>query len=566
MLRTVIGGMLLSTLLLIAPAASADTTAAWDQPNQEQAVVTAQVAATQVLHYQGRLLDPATGQPKTDGAYPMSFRLYTSSSGGAALWSETKSVNVSKGLFTTLLGDSTALELAVFNGQDLWLGVSVGADPEMTPRQRLAHVAYAIYAENANNANLVGGQPAGAFAAAGHSHLGETWTGPNPLILNVAAAGAPFLIYNTGGGGGIFVDAASGNGIDARNNSGYSTIYAENSGPANTVYAQNHSGFASVYVNNTGTGNGIGIDAAGGNAIYANNNNTFATIYAKNAGTGNGIGIDVQNNNAINAHNNGTFAAVYGKNSGAGTGGWFTTYAGGSILIAEEEVTPGAFNIRFNVARSGEVYADGAFHPGGADFAEMLPATTGLEAGDVLVIGPQGTLVRSSTPNAVSVAGVYSTKPGVVGGSNAPDGATAGATASAATVGGNPAANRAPQGAAGGTEVTETSASPASAEPQPSAVAAPKTAQPDPYAAAYAQQGKIPLALVGVVPVKVSAENGPIQPGDLLTTSATPGHAMKATPVDIGGILIYRPGTLIGKALTPLAEGTGVITVLVTLQ
>ena len=40
---------------------------------------------------------------------------------------------------------------------------------------------------------------------------------------------------------------------------------------------------------------------------------------------------------------------------------------------------------------------------------------------------------------------------------------------------------------------------------------------------------EVPLAVVGIVPCKVSAENGPIQVGDLLVTSSTPGHAMRGT-------------------------------------
>jgi len=54
--------------------------------------------------------------------------------------------------------------------------------------------------------------------------------------------------------------------------------------------------------------------------------------------------------------------------------------------------------------------------------------------------------------------------------------------------------------------------------------------------------------------------------GDLLTTSSTPGYAMRASPVTIEGITFYLPGTILGKALEPLEEGTGVILVLVTLQ
>ncbi len=64
-----------------------------------------------------------------------------------------------------------------------------------------------------------------------------------------------------------------------------------------------------------------------------------------------------------------------------------------------------------------------------------------------------------------------------------------------------------------------------------------------------------PLALTGVVPCKVTAHSAPIRPGDLLTTSDVPGHAMKA---------VNPPyGTIIGKALEALASGTGVINVLV---
>ena len=75
-----------------------------------------------------------------------------------------------------------------------------------------------------------------------------------------------------------------------------------------------------------------------------------------------------------------------------------------------------------------------------------------------------------------------------------------------------------------------------------------------------------PLALAGRVPVKVSAENGPIRRGDLLTTAATPGHAMKATPVLINGVPFYTPGTIIGKAMGEIESGVGVIVVLVMPQ
>jgi len=47
----------------------------------------------------------------------------------------------------------------------------------------------------------------------------------------------------------------------------------------------------------------------------------------------------------------------------------------------------------------------------------------------------------------------------------------------------------------------------------------------------------------------------------ILTTSPTKGHVMKTQPVEIGGVEIYRSGTIIGKALEPLESGTGLIEV-----
>ncbi len=73
--------------------------------------------------------------------------------------------------------------------------------------------------------------------------------------------------------------------------------------------------------------------------------------------------------------------------------------------------------------------------------------------------------------------------------------------------------------------------------------------------------GKHPVALTGRVWCHVDADaGGAIQPGDLLTTSDEPGHAMKAVDRQ------RAPGAIIGKAMTPLASGKGLVLVLVSLQ
>jgi hypothetical protein len=66
------------------------------------------------------------------------------------------------------------------------------------------------------------------------------------------------------------------------------------------------------------------------------------------------------------------------------------------------------------------------------------------------------------------------------------------------------------------------------------------------------------LALTGIVRVKVTNEGGPIQPGDLLVTSSTPGHAMRWASPD------PCLCALVGKALEPILRDRGVILVLLT--
>jgi hypothetical protein len=72
------------------------------------------------------------------------------------------------------------------------------------------------------------------------------------------------------------------------------------------------------------------------------------------------------------------------------------------------------------------------------------------------------------------------------------------------------------------------------------------------------KNNEIPVAITGIVPCKVSTENGPIKRGDLLTSSGTPGYAMKATDPKIG--------TVLGKAMEALDSGKAKIEILVILQ
>jgi hypothetical protein len=185
--------------------------------------------------------------------------------------------------------------------------------------------------------------------------------------------------------------------------------------------------------------------------------------------------------------------------SATGIAGEFNNLGGGVILTGYNNT-----NRVFRLDGTGDLWLDGTVHTGGgADFAEMV-AITGDRAlytpGDVLVISPDSdrALVLSSDPYSTTVAGVYSTKPGLLGSQHSQN-----------------------------------------------------ATQPD---------IEIPLAVIGIVPCRAPTENGPIHRGDLLVTSSTPGHVMKAT--DRTRML----GAIVGKALSPLESGTGTVEILVTLQ
>jgi hypothetical protein len=74
------------------------------------------------------------------------------------------------------------------------------------------------------------------------------------------------------------------------------------------------------------------------------------------------------------------------------------------------------------------------------------------------------------------------------------------------------------------------------------------------------QRDRAQIALIGQVCCHVDATFDPIRVGDLLTSSPTPGHAMKA------GDPLKAFGAVIGKALQPLAAGQGLVPILVALQ
>lgn len=98
--------------------------------------------------FEGQLAD-SSGNPVQDGTYDFTFKLYSLSTGGAALWTETQTdIQVTDGLYSVQLGSGTALSASDFDG-DRWLGVTVGTDSEMAPLIPISAVPFALNARQA---------------------------------------------------------------------------------------------------------------------------------------------------------------------------------------------------------------------------------------------------------------------------------------------------------------------------------------------------------------------------------------------------------------------------------
>ncbi len=280
------------------------------------------------------------------------------------------------------------------------------------------------------------------------------------------------------------------------------TFFVENS-----AFADSNNVIALEGLASASTGSVHGVDgitySPQGNGVYGTNN-------ASTGGGGGGVegitssadfGFSYATRGSAVA-STGSAIAFFGESfSPDGTAGYFLNRAAGNIIVGHVGINDD--QSVFRVDGTGRVFANGGFQPNGADFAESM-AVSGdrgsYSVGDLLVIDASADrhLGLAQQPYSTLVAGIYSTKPGMLGSTRKID------------------------------------------EP--------------------AAKNEIPLAVVGIVPCKVTSDNGPIHAGDLLVTSSIAGYAMKGT--DRGKML----GAIVGKALEPLPVGTGMIQVLVTLQ
>ena len=156
---------------------------AWAAPSAAPQVAPASQVNTGLLSYQGYLTD-ASGEPLS-GDVDITFRLYDAPSGGAALWTEAhtnaNAVPVEDGLFNVMLGSLTPISSTVWSSGASYLGVQVGNDAEMAPREVVGNVPTALTVpDGAITMDKLGEQPYyfhGAFATPSEWMADVIWNG-----------------------------------------------------------------------------------------------------------------------------------------------------------------------------------------------------------------------------------------------------------------------------------------------------------------------------------------------------------------------------------------------------
>ncbi len=219
--KSVLVGMLVLGLLL-AVAVGMTQAQAPEFPEGEAGLLEESSTAAAVwgsIPIQGRLTD-AGGSP-LNGTYSIRFALYEVSSGGTALCEDTNSVSVANGLFySEIYGNCGSDDV---NGRQLYLGIKVGADPEMTPRRGIYPVPYALslmpgaFISDTFSANAILDIENWGSTGRGLRSYAMSLTGTNYGVVGASRSpdGYGGYFYNNGGGVGLRGESNTGIAIQA---------------------------------------------------------------------------------------------------------------------------------------------------------------------------------------------------------------------------------------------------------------------------------------------------------------------------------------------------------------
>ena len=165
----------------------------------------------ETINYQGILKD-ASGVVVPNGDYNLTFKLYDVESGGSSIWSETKLISVASGIVNTQLGSVTPIPQATF-GSAAWLGITVAAGTELTPRIALTAVPYSIYSLNVPNGSVTATKIADNEVVKSLNGLTDNVNIAAGSNVVITPAGNTLTISSTGGGGGTVTQVNTGAGL-----------------------------------------------------------------------------------------------------------------------------------------------------------------------------------------------------------------------------------------------------------------------------------------------------------------------------------------------------------------
>ena len=275
------------------------------------------------------------------------------------------------------------------------------------------------------------------------------------------------------------------------------------------VYAETD-GFGTSFYGVARQGSGVIGEADDGTGVYGTSK-AGRGVWGASAGAADGVSGFSQSGTGVfgEGPGNGVHGksaagrAVYGENTAAGDGVGGFSQSGTGVAGVSQSGSGVYGRSRTGMAGffDGNIKVTGEIRMEGADFAEEFEVPEGIPAGTVMIVDEAGELAISRMPYDKRVVGVIagagSYRPGLILDSRRED-------------------------------VPESS--------------------------------RRAISLMGKTYCRADASGGAIGVGDLLTTAAVPGCAMRATERD------RAFGAVLGKALAPLAEGTGLIPILVALQ